>query len=145
MEEKAPLLHRYEFVFEHMRQKNLKMNSDCRARMFEYAHYNRQSQLANKMLHELIEHGVGSAPVLPEVLAGFFHSSLKQDNLDGVAYLTEYCVRNEVDVSSWDLGLFRSSLNHYLNHDFDLGKLLIFTKFHSLYYTQRAQRVFGSL
>lgn len=43
MKQKEPLLHRYEFVFEHMRRNNIKMNSDSRARMFEYAVYNKQN------------------------------------------------------------------------------------------------------
>jgi hypothetical protein len=97
------------------------------------------------MLQRLIQDGVGGAPILPEVLARFFVHALRTDNLDGVAYLSEYCRRNEVDITNWDLSAFRASLNHYMNVDFDLSKLLTFTKFHTQFYAQRAQRVFGSL
>lgn len=88
---------------------------------------------------------MGAAPILPEMLEKFFEQSLRSDNIDGVAYLAHYCELNDVDVSGWDINRFRSALNHYMNVDYNLSKLLTFTKFHNLYYSSRAHKVLGSL
>lgn len=66
-------------------------------------------------------------------LEKFFNESLKLDNFEGLALLSSYVQKHNIPIDSWNLSKFRSALDFYLNHSFDLSKLLTFTKFFSKY------------
>jgi len=51
-----------------------------------------------------------------------------------------YCQANDLDIGSWDIGRFRSALNYYLNVDFNISKVLVFSKFYSYYYRCRLNK-----
>ena len=63
-------------------------------------------------------------------LKNFFEASLRKDNFDGLAHLASYVERNHVSTKDWDIGKFRSALDFYLNHTFDLNKVLTFSRFY---------------
>ena len=66
-------------------------------------------------------------------LKTFFEQSLNRDNFDGLGHLANYIERNHIDISRWEIGRFRSALDFYLNHTFDINKILTFTRFYIHY------------
>ena len=40
--------------------------------------------------------------------------------------------------------MFRSAVNYYMNVDFNLSKVMIFTKFYKNYYASRSKNILGS-
>lgn len=66
-------------------------------------------------------------------MKAFFEQSLRRDNFDGLAHLASYAERNHVSTKDWDISRFRSALDFYLNHTFDLNKILTFVRFYSLH------------
>jgi hypothetical protein len=48
-----------------------------------------------------------------------------------------------VPIGDWNISRFRSAINHYLNVDFNLSKVMIFSKFYRLYYSARAMSILG--
>ena len=67
--------------------------------------------------------------------------AVKRDNFDGIAYLTNYCQNFSVDASEWNLSQFHSAINYYLNVNFNMSKVMIFTKFYRHFYACRAQKI----
>lgn len=63
-------------------------------------------------------------------LEEFFNESLSRDNFDGLAHLVSYLETNNIDISGWNLQRFRSALNFYLNHQFNMNKILTFVRFY---------------
>ena len=63
-----------------------------------------------------------------EDLQLFFDESIRQDNFDGLGQLVAVIDKAGTDTSAWDLNQFRSAVDFYLNHSFDLSKLLTFTR-----------------
>lgn len=124
-----------------MRSKNLKKSVDFNSRLFEYAVLSNNLKLANSVIRDLSKEVSGSCPIDPQFLQRFYENSLKKDNFDGVAYLTNYCENHSVDVTQWNLSSFHSALDYYLNVNFNISKLMIFTKFYTLFYTQSARTV----
>ena len=75
-----------------MRKNQIQWNSDIRARVFEYAVSTEQKDLANEMLVKLSkEKDELSSGIDKDYLKDYFNQSLKTDNFDGIAYLTNYC------------------------------------------------------
>lgn len=75
-----------------MRKNQIQWNSDIRARVFEYAVNTEQKDLANEMLVKLSkEKDELSSGIDKDYLKDYFNQSLKTDNFDGIAYLTNYC------------------------------------------------------
>ena len=72
-------------------------------------------------------------PVKVEHLAQFFELCLKKDNFDGLAHLATYVERYQVNISGWEIDRFRSAIDFYLNHSFDINKILTFTRFYMHY------------
>lgn len=71
----------------------------------------------------------------------FLEQAIKRDNFDGIAYLTNYCQNFSVDASEWNLSQFHSAINYYLNVNFNMSKIMIFTKFYKHFYASRAQKI----
>lgn len=69
-------------------------------------------------------------PLSNSSLEKFFGQCLKHDNFDGLAYLASYVETHDVDISKWKMNKFRSALNFYLNHAFNLNKLMTFSRFY---------------
>jgi hypothetical protein len=101
--------------------------------------------LANSMLKNLNQDGVGPQPILPEYLEQFFERCIARDNFDGIAHLTNYCNQNEVEIGEWNLSKFRSAINYYMNVNFNLSKVMIFTKFYTSFYKARAASILNSV
>lgn len=78
-------------------------------------------------------------------LEQYFNASLKRDNFDGVAYLTNYCNKHRVQMGEWNLSNFRSAINYYLNVNFNLSKVMVFTKFYSSFYNARQKTVLSNV
>lgn len=78
----------------------------------------------------------GFQPVPVSNLEKFFEQSLKRDNFDGLAFLIAYLETHNIDIGSWKVDRFRSAVNFYLNHAFNLNKILTFTRF----YVHRAKK-----
>ena len=76
-----------------------------------------------------------AAPVFIESsdLCTFFEQSLERDNFEGLSSLIAYLERQDVNISSWKIGKFRSALDFYLNQSFDLNKVLTFIRFYTHY------------
>jgi hypothetical protein len=84
-------------------------------------------------------------------LSSFFEQCLKKDNFDGLAHLASYVERYQVNISAWEMSRFRSAIDFYLNHSFDINKLLTFSRFYIHYANSQLvnqadfQNVFGEL
>lgn len=105
--------------------------------MFEYAVLVKQKDFANTLLQQLASQPTSHQAINAYFLEKYFTQCVKADNLDGVAHLTNYCERNGVNLSEWDISQLRTGLHYYLNVNFDLSKVLIFTKFYSAFYNQK--------
>ena len=75
----------------------------------------------------------------------FYLESLKRDNIDGIGHLVNYSERYGVNLSSFPINNFRSSLNHYLNVEFDLSKVMTFLKFYQKHFSDKASVEFGKI
>lgn len=71
----------------------------------------------------------------------FYQQSLRRDNLDGIAYLCNYCTEREVPFEIFDLSAFHNALNYYLNVQPNISKVMIFTKFYCAYYNERQKKL----
>lgn len=60
----------------------------------------------------------------------FYTKSLKNDNFDGLGHLINYIEQNDIQINEWDITRFRSAVNFYLNHSFDVSKLLTFVRYY---------------
>ena len=65
--------------------------------------------------------------------------------MDGIAHLVNYCNRYGVDTSSYPVEKFRGALDHYLNRQFDLSKVMIFVKFYQRHIADRARNAFDQV
>lgn len=63
----------------------------------------------------------------------FFEECLKKDNFDGLAHLANYVEKNQINIAKWEMNRFRSAIDFYLNHSFDINKLLTFSRFYIHY------------
>ena len=59
--------------------------------------------------------------------------------------MVNYCNRYAVDTSEYPIEKFRGALDHYLNRDFDLSKVMIFAKFYQRHYADRARAQFDKV
>jgi len=97
--------------------------------MFAIAMSQGNIENASVMLKKVQQNGT-QAIIASSRLEDFFEQCLKIDNFDGLAYLADYVEGNNVDTTAWDLNRFRSALNFYLNHSFNLNKIMTFTRFY---------------
>lgn len=130
-DDRDSLLSQFEFVFDALNKNSLPTTPLIRARMFEYLAVRNDVEQANTQLdrltHDMTEL---ESPVDPHYLRYHLNNCLKLDQIDGIAYLTNYFERYNVDVSDMPLHRFHSMLDYYLNHNFDLSKVMIFCKFY---------------
>jgi hypothetical protein len=74
-------------------------------------------------------------------LDSFLKKSLKQDNIDGVAYLVNYCKSLEISTADLSVNSFRPALDYYMNKNFNLSKVMTFLKLYSTFCADRAEQV----
>ena len=74
------------------------------------------------------------SPISSHYLSYYLRQCLKHDKIDGVAYLVNYIERYNVDTSAMPLHKFHSMLDYYLNHNFDLSKVMTFVKFYRRFF-----------
>lgn len=117
-----------------MTKNGVRPDGESHALLFEKNVADDQLTLANQNLRSLLADGDLTAPSHPipaDSLRQFFDSSLSQDNYDGLAFLINYVEQSGVDISEWDMLRFRSGLDFYLNHTFNISKVLTFTRFYA--------------
>jgi len=140
-DKKDVLLRQFEFVFDAMRENKIPVTPHIRAHMFEYLAVRNDFAHANSQLLKLTSDMTENvSPVDPHYLSYFLRTSLKHDNIDGVAYLTNYIQRYKVDTSKMPIQKFHSMLDYYLNHNFNLSKVMVFCKFYRQFYTDTIAR-----
>jgi hypothetical protein len=81
-----------------------------------------------RVLDQTIQGGLSKIDV--KDLETFYEKSLLVDNFDGLGHLMNYVQLKNVDVSSWNVSKFRPALDYYLNHSFDINKILTFLRFY---------------
>jgi len=104
-------------------------------------------------LKKLVESKVvySHSPVKVSDLNQFFEKSLAKDNFDGLAHLASYIERYQIDISRWEVSRFRSAIDFYLNHSFDINKILTFSRYYMRFANSKLQSssefqdVFGDL
>ena len=106
--------------------------------MFEDLVVRNDFELANTQLKTLTSDLTESnSPIDTRYLSMYLKNCLQNDKIDGVAYLVNYCRRYNVDCSKMPLDKFHNMLDFYLNHSFDLSKVMIFSKFYKKYYEDK--------
>lgn len=112
------------------------MTPIVRGHMFEYLAVRNDFELANNQLKFLTQDMTeSSSPVDFHYLQLYLTNCLKHDKIDGIAYLTNFMQRYNVDSSSMPISKFHSMLDYYLNHNFDMSKVMIFCKFYRQFYS----------
>lgn len=130
---KKEFIEKMTYVVELMHKHNVPKNFMTKARLFEFAAASRNNEYANQMLRQLTLDTSGYPYSLIEssTLQQFYSQSLSSDNFNGLGHLLTYIEKFGVDISQWSLGKFKSALEFYLNHKFNLTNILIFTKYYT--------------
>ena len=94
-----------------------------------------QIDLANLNLLEVNKLGsfTHHREIKTSILSKFFDQSLKRDNFAGLAQLANFVEKYDIDISTFDMSKFRPALDFYLNHTFDMNKILTFSRFYTHY------------
>ena len=138
------LLKQFDYILECMQTNSVLLTPQLRARIFEYSLLSKQFTVANDNLAKLTrDYTEALSPIDTRYLEAFFRDSLASDNIDGVAHLVNYANRYDVDVSSYPIQRFRAGLDYYLNKNFNLNKVMTFTKFYQRYYADQIDREAG--
>lgn len=106
---------------------------DCEtnALLFQLALSNNSIEESNVFLKKIVQNGPTGATLIPvQKLEEFFEESLSRDNFDGLAYQITYLEMNNIDISGWTMQRFRSAVNFYLNHQFNLNKIFTFVRYY---------------
>jgi len=117
-----------------MEKNGVQPDAVTHALLFEKNVLSNHISQANQNLRNLLQSGGAAAPFcqIPlDSLQQFFDCSLSQDNFDGLAFLINFVEQKDVDISGWDMSRFRSGLDFYLNHAFNISKILTFTRFYA--------------
>ena len=125
-------------MFEFLLKAAKEQTPEVRARTFEFATLRNGFEMANTQLKHLSNENKNL--IDKRYLHNYFEACMDSDNLDGLAYLTHYCEKHNVDVGSWDFERVRPALNHYLNGDFNASKVLAIVKFYTHYHQCRLQK-----
>ena len=128
------------YVVQQMRKNGVQPDSDTFALLFGIALEAKNIEEANIYLKKM-QAGFGTSPIAKSRLERFFNESVARDNFDGLAYLAAYLESNNVNIEDWNMQRFRSALSFYLNHQFNLNKILTFLRF----YTHQAKSVIEGL
>ena len=126
-------LEQVKFITSQMKINNVKPDVETHAHMFNIALEAGNIQEANLYLKKVYEHSKVNAfsPITTDQLNSFYNKSIARDNFEGLAYLINYLETQNISIASWDIGKFRSSIDFYLNHSFDLNKIFTFTRFYT--------------
>jgi len=136
------ILKQFDFLFEQLQKSNIPITQNIRARLFEYAVLS--DNLGNQATLALLKmRGRGETPIDRRYLERFYKHCIAADNFEGIAHIVNYCQANDLDIGSWDIGRFRSALDYYLNVEFNISKVLVFSKFYTYYYRCRLNRTKG--
>lgn len=136
------LLQQFEFVFSALDKNKMPLTPLVRGHMFEYLALRNDFELANNQLKFLTDDRTEfQSPVDSHYLQLYLTNCLKHDKIDGVAYLTNFMQRYNVDSSSMPINKFHSMLDYYLNHNFDLSKVMIFCKFYRQFYFDTVAKI----
>ena len=118
-----------------MAKHGVKPDSQTHALLFEKNVAADDLSQANSNLRSLLASSgdfLSASSLIPnDSLNSFFCRSISQDNFDGLASLVNYVERGQIDISDWEMGRFRSGLDFYLNHAFNISKVLTFSRFYA--------------
>lgn len=121
------------FISEQMKENQVSHDAQTESLMFQLNVGLGKLERANQNLRNVLK--TPSATQYTQIEAGnlekFFEASLQSDNFEGLASLINYLEANAVDIAQWDMTRFRSALDFYLNHSFNLNNVLTFTRFYS--------------
>ena len=124
-------LEHFSYVLNQLAANRVLPSVHIEARCFEYAVLGNDMRAASDLLTKLTKDRTEMlSPIDTRYLQKFLQRCLKQDQLDGVAHLVNYCARYGVDTRDFPANSFRPALDHYLNRNFDLSKIMIFLKFY---------------
>jgi hypothetical protein len=112
--------------------------------MFEYAVLNDNTGNSAALALSKMR-GRGETPIDRRYLERFYKHCIAADNFEGIAHIVNYCQTNELDIGSWDIRRFRSALNYYLNVEFNMSKVLVFSKFYNYYYRCRVNKALSQV
>lgn len=128
----AALQQKTAFLVDKMAENNVGYDQETHSLLFMRDATLGDLELANEHLYEMLTSTQKSPYSLLDSsdLAPFFTKSLKSDNFDGLAHLINYVEQNDISIHEWDITRFRSALNFYLNHSFDISKLLTFVRYY---------------
>jgi len=80
------------------------------------------------------------SPVDTALLRQFFEQSVSSDNFHGLGFLMSYLEKFRVDISEWNLSVFKRALDFHLNERFHLNSVLIVSKFYTYFHGCRLQK-----
>ena len=143
----------FEFILQQMNKNAVTPDLQTRAMLFQKSVLDQDLDQATVSLKKLVDSKMiySHTQVKVEDLSSFFKQCLKKDNFDGLAHLASYVERYQVNISTWEISRFRSAIDFYLNHSFDINKLLTFSRFYIHYANSQLvnnaefQNVFGEL
>lgn len=143
----------FEFILQQMSKNAVTPDLQTRAMLFSKSVLDQELDQATISLKKLVDSKMmySHTQVKVEDLNSFFEQCLKKDNFDGLAHLASYVERYQIDISKWEMSRFRSAIDFYLNHSFDINKLLTFSRFYihfansQLVNSSEFSNVFGEL
>lgn len=123
------------FVLYRLQKNGVKADITTHSLLFSKNVLQNQIDQANLNLLEVNKLGTFThhREIQTHILQSFFEQSLKRDNFAGLAQLANFVEKYDVDISSFDMSKFRPALDFYLNHTFDLNKILTFSRFYIHY------------
>lgn len=128
----AALKEKTGFLVRKMAENNVAYDQETHSLLFMRDSILGDLELANEHLYKMLTSTQKSPYSLLSAadLTPFYTKSLKTDNFDGLAHLINYVEQNDISIHEWDITRFRSALNFYLNHSFDISKLLTFVRYY---------------
>ena len=135
------LIKEYEELSNQIRQK-FSSNLNYHQMNVEFGIASNNSAMSIKSFEDLVQTaniveqngGVKSiVPVDAQLLKQLFELWLQRDNFRGLASIINYAEQRKVKISSFDLNLFKDSLQYYMNDKFNLSNIIIFMKYYAYY------------
>ena len=140
--ERDSILKQFEFVFDVVKEKRIELTPKIRGHMFEYLVLRNDFELANSQLKFLTNDMTEKhSPIDKRFLSIYLKNCLSNDKIDGIAYIVNFSRRYNVDCSKMPIHKFHSMLDFYLNHSFDMSKVMVFCKFYRKFYDDKMASV----
>ena len=136
-EQRDETLEQIAYVLQCMHENKITLTDELKARVCEYSIMRGNLKMANTFISSLTTSSSTISDINENYLKEFYKMSLKEDNLDGIAYLVNYAKEFEISLKDFNLNSFRPALDYYMNKDFNLSKVMTFLKFYDRYYQDK--------